>query len=267
MDSKELIRAGRLSEARTQLIEEVRSSPADAGKRTLLFQVHSFLGEWEKADRHLDVIAAQDSSRETGVQIYKNLVHAERERLEVFDKGRRPSFLPKAPPYIEIYYDACGKLAEKKIEEAREQFDKIDALIPVISGTVNNRNFTGLRDTDIFLSFFLEAIAHERYVWIPFESVRELSIAPPASLFDLIWAQTRITTWEGLTLNCFLPVCYAGSYIHEDERVRLGRMTDWIALGGPYYRGAGQHVYQIGEEDTPILDIREIIFDPPGAKG
>ena len=80
MDPKELIRAGRLSDARMQLIEEVKSSPANAGKRTLLFQVHSLLGEWDKAERHLEVLAAQDVSRETGVQVYKNLVQAERNK-------------------------------------------------------------------------------------------------------------------------------------------------------------------------------------------
>lgn len=83
MNSKDLIKAGRLSEARKQLVEEVKSSPADLGKRTLLFQVLSFCGEWDKADRHLDAIVTQDSSRQTGVQVYKNLVHAERERMEV----------------------------------------------------------------------------------------------------------------------------------------------------------------------------------------
>ena len=61
MDSRDLIKAGRLSEARKQLIEEVKSSPADSGKRTLLFQVLIFCGEWDKAERHLETVAAQDA--------------------------------------------------------------------------------------------------------------------------------------------------------------------------------------------------------------
>ena len=263
MDSKELIMAGNLSEARRQLIEDVKSSPSDMGKRTLLFQVHTLLGEWDKAERQLDVIATQDSSRETGVQVYKNLIQAERERMEVLKTNRRPSFLPETPPYLELYSVACEKLNSKKTDEAIEIFDKINSQLPVLSGTINGKYFSGFNDIDISLTFFLEAIVHERYIRIPFESLREVSITPPKSLFDLIWIPAHITTWNELTISCYLPVLYPGSFLHEDDRVKLGRMTDWVPAGGPFSKGMGQHVFLIGEEEVGILDIREVVFNKP----
>ena len=263
MDPKELIRAGRLSDARMQLIEEVKSSPANAGKRTLLFQVHSLLGEWDKAERHLEVLAAQDVSRETGVQVYKNLVHAERTRLEVFRNERLPSFLPETPQYFERYKLACEKLRAGNIDEAMELFDSVNEQIPVISGIMDGKGFTGLNDADIFLFFFLEAIAHERYLWIPFEAIREISITSPKTLFDLIWAPARITTWAGLALNCYLPVLYPESFLHKDDRVKLGRISEWSPIGGPFSKGMGQHVYLAGDDEISILDIREITFNVP----
>jgi type VI secretion system protein ImpE len=263
MEAKELIRAGRLSEARTQSIEEVKASPADAGKRTLLFQIHCLCGEWDKAERDLDIIAAMDVNREAGAQVYKNLVNAEKERLEVFRKGRRPSFMPGAPPYIETYYAAREKLSEKKIEESAALFSRIDSQTPVLSGTVNGKNFTGIKDTDIYVSRFLEVFAHERYVWVPFDAVREITVTPPKTLFDLIWVSAVVTTWKGLTLNCFLPVLYAESFLNADDHIKLGRITDWENLGGPFDRGMGQHVYHIGENEIALLEVREIIFNPP----
>lgn len=266
MDAKELIRAGRLSEARTQSIEEVKASPADAGKRTLLFQIHCLCGEWDKAERDLDIIAAMDVTKEAGVQVYKNLVSAEKERIEVFRNNLRPSFMPGTPPYIETYYAAREKLAGKKTEEAATLFSQIDSQMSVISGIVNGKNFTGLKDTDIYVYRFLEALVHERYVWVPFESVRELSVTPPKTLFDLIWAPAVVTTWQGLTLNCFLPVLYTESFLNKDDRIKLGRMTDWENLGGPFEKGMGQHVYQIGEDEVAILEIREMIINPPASE-
>ena len=263
MDSRDLIKAGRLSEARKQLIEEVKSSPADSGKRTLLFEVLVFCGEWDKAERHLETVAAQDASTFPGMEVYKNLIQAERERIEVSRHNFRPSFLPEAPPYLESHYAACEKLVDKKIDEARELFDRIDAQRPKISGTANGKSFIGFKDTDTSLSYFLEAIIHERYIWIPFESIRELSIATPKTLFDLIWTTARITTWEGLTMNCYLPVLYPESFLHENDRLKLGRMTDWIPLGGPFSKGAGQHVFQVGEKEMPILEIQEALFNLP----
>ncbi len=267
MDARDLIKAGKLSEARKRLTEEVRSSPADLGKRTLLFQVLSFGGEWSKAEQHLDAIVTQDSKREGGVQVYKNLIQGEKERLEVARLSRRPSFLPETPPYAEIYFAAYQKVLEQKTDEAAGLIDEIDARRPPLSGTVDGSSFEGFQDTDALLSFFLEAFVHGRYIWIPFESIREISVSPPNSLFDLLWVPARVATWEGLALSCYLPVLYPESFVHEDERIKLGRMTDWKPLGGPFSKGLGQHVYQVGDEEKALLEIREVLFSPSEKAG
>jgi protein involved in temperature-dependent protein secretion len=43
--------------------------------------------------------------------------------------------------------------------------------------------------------------------------------------------------------------------------MKLGRSTDWVALGGGFSKGVGQHVFQVGEEDIGILEIREAVFN------
>jgi len=263
MNARDLIRAGRLSEARTQLTEEVKSAPSDFHRRTLLFQVLCFFGEWDKAERHLEAISAQDLEAEIGVQVYKNLIHAEKERRNVMKLASRPAFVTETPPFLEMYFAAWEKLIGKKTEEAGELYAEIEAKRPLISGTLDGQNFDGFRDLDTFLSFFFEAIVHERYIWIPAESVRELSVSPPKTLFDLLWSTANVTTWDGLSMNCYFPVLYPDSFLHEDDRVKLGRMTEWTSLGGSFFKGMGQHLFQIGEEEIPILEIRNISFNPP----
>jgi type VI secretion system protein ImpE len=265
MNAKELIKAGRLGEARKALIEGVKASPADMGNRTLLFQIQAIYGEWEKAERQLDVIAGQDPKAEIGVQVYKNLVAAEKMRMDALNGNSRPSFVPKTPPYVELYYAACEKLGAKKFGEAVELFDQINEQRPVISGTLNGRSFTGFGDADVTLSFYLEAIVHDKYVWIPVESLRELTVAAPKTFFDLLWIAARVTTWDGLAMSCYLPVMYPNSFLHEDDRVKLGRMTDWEPLGGAFVKGMGQHVFDVGDEEIPLLEMREVLFTVPEA--
>ncbi len=260
MDAKELIRAGRLADARAQLIADVKATPGDAAKRTLLFQVLLFLGEFEKAERHLDTLALQDPDRESGVQVYRNLLQAEKDRLLVVAGKERPTFLPETPPCLELYFDGWEKIQAGKIEDAVTVFSEIARDLGPVKGKVNGRPFTGLTDTDALLSYFLEAIVHERYVWIPFSAIREIIHPPPVSLFDLIWAPGTVTTWEGLTLNCFLPVLYANSFSHEDDRVKLGRMTDWLHLGGPFSTARGQHMYDFGDQEISLLEIQDVQF-------
>jgi len=260
VDVKELLRAGRLSEARKELSAAVKAVPTDLAKRTMLFQTLVLLGEWDKAERHLSVIVQQKPAMETGAQVYQNLLHAEKERLEVVKLGRRPGLFPATPAYFETYLAAWQALNENRAEEADALLAQVEAQIPELTGTLNGNTFSGIIDTDQFLSRFLETFTYERYVWIPFEAIRELSIDPPRTLFDLIWTSARILTWSGHHLNCYLPVLYSESYLHEDERVKMGRMTVWTALAGGSTKGAGQHMYQVGGDDVALLEIRELLF-------
>jgi len=263
---KELIKSGQLTEARQQLVATLRDKPGDTSARTLLFQVLCYCGEWDKADRHLEAIAVQDVSREAGVLDYRNLIRAEKERLAVMEKGGIASFLTEPPAYLDLLSAARAKLAEKKADAAKEFLSRIDAARPAISGVVNGTPFAGFCDTDTLLAPFLEVIAHDQYLWVPFESLRELSITPPKTLLDLLWVSAHVTTWEGYAMNCYLPTLYPGSFHQEDERIRLGRMTDWISLGGSLARGVGQHVYAVGEQDMALLEIRDVTFNFPGMK-
>jgi protein involved in temperature-dependent protein secretion len=78
---------------------------------------------------------------------------------------------------------------------------------------------------------------------------------------DLLWTSARVTTTGGFTMHCHLPVRYPGTHRHEDDGVKLGRVTDWTAVTGSYLRGAGQHVFEAGGRETALLEIREATFD------
>jgi type VI secretion system protein ImpE len=263
MNVKELIAEGRLSEARAQLTADVKATPSNTGKRTLLFQVLAFLGEWEKADRHLDMIASLDPSSETGGLVYRNLLAAEKRRADVFRAKRLPDFLSPVPAYVETWLVALDKAASGRPNEAADLIGPAEDGRTPLQGTVNGQTFLGFSDTDTILGPFLELMMHDRYIWVPFDAVAELSVSAPATLLDLLWIQARLTTWEGLNVQGYLPVLYPGSPLHEDEQVRLGRRTEWIAAGDSLARGAGQHVYQAGESDVPLLEIREVAFLQP----
>jgi type VI secretion system protein ImpE len=262
MESKELIRAGKLGEARSQLVAEVRENPGSPATRTLLFQVMTILGEWDKAERHLDVLAAQDVKTEIGVQVYRNLLKMERQRHEIFALGRRPSLLPSTPPYLEMVFQLWERLNSRDIDGASELQEKIDAARPSISGRCNGKPFSGFSDTDAYLAPFVEAMVHDRYVWVPVEFIREILLTAPQTLLETIWAPAHLTTWEGLTLQCSLPVLYPESCRHAADPVKMGRLTEWIHIGGRFSRGVGQHVFQVGDEEIGLLEIREIHFSP-----
>ena len=134
MDAKELIQAGQLDKARSLLTEAVKYAPTDLSSRTLLFQALAFGGQWDKARRHLEVIAAQDPDRITAVQTCHDLIQAEIERQEAIRQHRCPAFLPKTPTYGDLYQEAWENIGKQQFESARTILDDIDAGRPPVSG-------------------------------------------------------------------------------------------------------------------------------------
>lgn len=260
MKSNELLRAGRLCEARAELIEEVKASPADLEARTLLFQVLAFSGEWDKAERHLDLLALQAPDRSAQFLLYRNLMAAEKARAEVASGTRIPEFLTQAPPFFPDFLTGRAGLALGDAEYFADLVSTLAGEQPAVRGVADGAPFEGFSDCDGSLFWLLEVFIHDRYLWFPFSSLRELSIRQPVQLLDLLWAPARIVTWEGLTADCYLPVLYPDSARHENEQVRLGRMTDWQDLGGGHFLGAGQHLLQVGAEEKGLLELREVTF-------
>jgi len=268
MNSVDLIKAGRLGEARAQLVKEVRERPGDAGARTLLFQTLSCLGEWDKADGHLGAIAAQSAANDAASQVYRNIIKAEKERESVWTEGKRPAFFPEGPPYLEEYFDARARLAAGRREEALAILEGIAGVERARRGTINGTSFVGFQDADPLLFPFLEVFVHDRYVWIPFGAVETLTVPPPSGFLDLLWVPARIAARSGARIGGHLPVLYPSSYRHADDRVKMGRLTEWVAAEGGLERGAGQHVFLAGEKEMGLLEIREMVFDTPeGGEG
>ena len=257
MDIKELIKNGQLGEARAALVNKVKNRPGDPASRTLLFQVLLFCGEWDKANRHLEILAELDSQLSLTVAQYQNLLTCERQREAVCTGRELPSYLPEPPAYFHPWSSACQALRQGD-DDAAARLQEVAANLPVVSGTINGEEFIGMRNADDTLAHALEIFAHDRYVWVPFEDIRELTVNAPQSLLDLMWIPASLTTWGGLSMNGFLPVLYPLSAQHSDDQVRLGRMTDWIALGAAGYRGVGQQLFLFGETDIPLLEIREM---------
>jgi type VI secretion system protein ImpE len=90
MNPQELYRAGRLTDAIKALSAELRDNPTDAKRRTFLFELLCFAGEYERADKQLEVLGQAGPSSEMGVLLYRSALYAERQRQDLFARGEFP---------------------------------------------------------------------------------------------------------------------------------------------------------------------------------
>jgi type VI secretion system protein ImpE len=230
--AKELFQAGKLSEAVQALGAEVRDNPTDPRRRTFLFELLCFQGEFDRAEKHLNVLAGAGPDAQMGAVLYFSALHAERVRHELFQK--------KDYPNSPVTDEAHG-------------------------GAIDGRPFESIEDSDPRVGPRLEMFAAGAYLWIPFEHIEKIEIQAPKRLRDLLWVPALVRTgpaFRGTELGeVLLPVLAPFSYKHPDDNVKLGRATEWAEEDGVAVP-SGQRVFSVDGEDVPILEIRNIEFAP-----
>ena len=269
MTAKEFFDAGQLDDAVRTLTQDVKARPSDTSLRIFLFELLCFQGDLDRAGKQLDVIGAQGSAVDTAlaVQIYRDLIAAERMRRQVFHDGALPQFFLSPPPYADRYVVLVKKMAQSPADaapllaEAEEHF-------PAHGGRIGERAFSSFRDADDRLGPVLEVFHQGKYLWLPHGQIRRLQVTQPKTLRDTIWAHAKIETDEGSVGDVFLPALYVDTHAHANDQVRLGRMTEWQAVEDQVVVGAGQRVFLVDDEEVSILEMRDVQFNraaPPDA--
>jgi type VI secretion system protein ImpE len=266
-----LFKAGELGAAIAELTREVKANPSDDRARTFLFELLCFAGEWERAEKQLEVIGHRQALAAAGTLVYRNNIEAERARQRFRAGGGEPHFLIEPPPYVDQLMEAVRSLNEGRFEATRTLFDAVEEQRPALTGELNGRRFADFRDFDDATAAVLELFIKDKYTWLPFEQVLTIEVAAPTRLRDLLWAPTRIESTSGVLGEVFLPVLYAGTHTHPDDLVKLGRITDRRPAGDGVQLAAGAHLFITDGEDAELLGVRSLAFDaaqeqPPPAR-
>jgi type VI secretion system protein ImpE len=256
--------AGRLTEAIAAATAEVRQHPADGAVRGFLCELLCFAGDFPRADRQLDALSHQDPSLAVGVALFRQLVRAEQARQQFYAEGRVPEFVDAPSPWLRLHLQASVCFRDRQWAEAANLLAQAAGQWPSVTGTCDGRRFEGLRDLDDLTAPFFEVLTpNGKYYWIPLERVASVEFQPPKRARDLLWRQATLSVRGGPDGEVYFPTLYGGTSAESDDRLRLGRLTDWRGQEGQAVRGVGQRMFQIGEEDRPILEIHDLLIDQP----
>ncbi len=226
MTAAELYRDGKLEAAIQALSAELRDNPADPKRRTFLFELLCFAGEYDRAEKHLDVLAGASMDAATGALMYRAALAGERTRNELFAKKNYPS-TPAEP----------------------------------VRGTLNGSPFESLEDADPRIGPRLEIYAAGDYMWLPLAHIASIDLQAPKRLRDLLWAPAKVCTgaeFRSMELGeVLVPALSPFTFRHSDNAVRLGRATVWEDQEGspvPF----GQKMLLVDGEEFPLLELRRL---------
>lgn len=277
MSPHDHFQSGRLAEALAAQTAEVKSNPTDVERRYTLFAFLCFAGELERADKQLDVLTSIDPKIEVGSRIYRQLLASEMQRRRVYEGTAEPMLPPTAPLHANLRLEALAQHRSGNRSELTTLLDRAAEASPDLSGFVNDRAFQSMGDADGLLGSVLEVFAGGRYLWLPFEEIRSLTLDAPRHLLDLLWTAADLVDREGTEASVHIPATYALTSPSVDDAIRLGRATIWSYDSG-WERGQGQRLLDVVAADPekdptteiPWLSIRSLRFDdatspPPGA--
>ncbi|HLJ86712.1 MAG TPA: type VI secretion system accessory protein TagJ [Candidatus Angelobacter sp.] len=229
MTGMELFQSGKLQEAIQALGDEVRKNPVDTRRRTFLFELLCFAGEYERAEKHLDVLSDANQGTRVGTLLYRSAIHAEKTRQKMFIERSYP--LPKA--------------------------------VAVTGGKHDDRPISSFADADERIGGCLEVFVAGSYSWISLEHIASIEVPKPKKLRDLLWSPAIVKTtpaYREMELGeVLLPVLSPLSSRHADDLVRLGRTTVWEEeTPGSGDVPFGQKMFLIDEEEVPILELGKV---------
>ena len=259
----EMIQAGDLAGARAALADAVKRAPADGGARFALAEVLILLGDWERADTHLDLASTQDPSWGTLVALLRQLVRAAKHRDEVFAAGRSPDLVTAPVPAVET---ALRILTESRVGgDAAALREEADAQAPELTGVCDGAPFATLRDGDDRTADVLELLTSTgKYVWAGWSEVVSLELRPVERPRDLVWRAADLELRDGPTGVVYLPMTYHAPAAELTDPLRLARQTDWTERAG-LTCGLGQRCLLIGDDLVPFSSLHELSVAAPDA--
>jgi type VI secretion system protein ImpE len=228
MNARELYQAGHLGAAIQSLGAELRDNPTDTRRRIFFFELLCFAGDYDRAEKHLDVVAQAGTDSATGALLYRAAMAAERTRNQLFEKHDYPSGAAPAP----------------------------------VRGKLNGKPFESIEDADPRIGARLEVYAAGDYLWLPLAHIASIQMEAPKRLRDLLWTPALVRTGPELQDRelgqVLVPALYPMSFRHSDDAVRLGRATVWESNEDGNEIPFGQKMLLVDGEEFPLLEVREL---------
>jgi type VI secretion system protein ImpE len=258
MDAKQYYENGQLFKAIAAITEEVKQAPQNIYKRDFLRELLCVVGDYERADKQLDIIVQEDARAAVGAVLIKQLICAEQARQQCFTEGRMPEFMGDLSAALRWHLQALAALRDDQPQQAYEYLQKADTERLVVHGKYNGKFFNGIRDLDDTCASFFEVFSSNgKYYWIAFGQIKQIEFYAPLCPTDLIWRRAQLSIINGPEGEVFIPSIYVNT-LANDEQARLGYKTDWQGGGDKPVIGTGQRLLLIGDEAVPIMEIKEL---------
>ncbi len=265
MTPEELLKQGKLDECLKAVEAKVRSNPADAKLRVMLFQVLAVMGQWDRAQTQLQTAAQMDAGNNLMAQVCRQAILCEFLREQVWAGKRTPLVLGEPEEWVSWVIQAAAMTAAGQHTAAADLRARAFEAAPAVAGKIVVGDeesepvpFEWIADADERLGPMLEAVVDGKYYWIPWQRIALLKVDRPADLRDVVWLPANFVWSAGGQSVGLIPVRYPGSeQARHEPAVRLARKTEFVEEAGSQYP-IGQRLLATDSGEYPLMEVRSV---------
>jgi type VI secretion system protein ImpE len=254
---------GALTDAIGLARAHVKANPSDKEARHIYIDLLVLEGDYERADAQCSLASTLAPEDTMGFVLLKNQLRAMAAREAWFKAGAVPEF-PQGPSERD---KAAVKLnivhrAGSGDEAARTLFalEELRGEQPLLW---NGKAVSDFRDLDDRTPHALEVImTGGAYLWVDFAKIAAVAVEPIARPRDLAFRRADLSLTDGSSASVLLPAIYHGT--GDQEKLLLGRETEWIEETTGITTGRGQRCFLAGDDLVSFheLHVMKAIVSP-----
>ena len=260
-EAETALRAGDPRGALAHLTSAVRARPADAKLRIFLSQLLCVLGQWERANTQLNVVADMDGETAAMRETVGHAIRCELTRAKVFAGQRTPMVFGQPDEWLALLIESLLQKGQGNDAMAADLAGRAFDAAPEVTGRLDGQAFSWIADADSRLGPVVEACVNGRYYWVPFSRLSSVVFDPPEDLRDCVWMPATLMFSNGGETVALVPTRYPGSELSDDGAICLARRTEWQDIGDGRFAGLGQRVLATDGGEHDLMTVKSIELD------
>lgn len=252
-----LLSENALDEALDAAKAHLKAKPSDQDARNLYIDLLVLAGDYERADNQCGLAVTFAPDATMGFALLRNELRGMAARNAWYETGAVPEF-PQGPSELDKLAVKVGIAhREGNGEEAVAELQRLEELRGERAIIMNGKRIDDFRDLDDRTPHALEVImTGGAYLWIDFAKIAELTIEPIARPRDLAFRRAELSLIDGAVAPVLLPAIYHGT--GTDDRLRLGRETEWVEEPTGITTGRGQRSFLAGDDLASFHDTESL---------
>ncbi|MEB2844174.1 nitrogen fixation protein [Rhizobiales bacterium RZME27] len=252
-----LLSENALDEALDAAKAHLKAKPSDQEARNLYIDLLVLAGDYERADNQCGLAVTFAPDATMGFALLRNELRGMAARNAWYENGAVPEF-PQGPSELDKLAVKVGIAhREGNGAEAVEELQRLEELRGERAILLNGKRIDDFRDLDDRTPHALEVImTGGAYLWIDFAKIAELTVEPIARPRDLAFRRAELSLIDGAVAPVLLPAIYHST--GTDDRLRLGRETEWVEEPTGITTGRGQRSFLAGDDLASFHDTESL---------